>query len=315
MKCRTCSYWETAHGHRISGAPAYASAALTAILTVPSWRSATGLVLASYGTRAVRFSRLAGVGPLKRDGHWTYFNEDNSASLEDCLKLKNGRYALFTNDPKHYEIVFRVAPLPGIEEARMSRDARRSSLEVHASLMHCNSAAIRNSRIHISGFDFRAFSLEASACHGCRLGKTTAPPHRHSTAPSRGGTRVPPGTHGIRAPSSTGYTHFGQRVDSDISTTFPASWPHGFTATIDFCDRFSADVFYFFLVRRSGSEVAGAAHEFVRRHKGKLLDGVVGQWHVDNDLSFAGPDVESFAAELVVPRLSPWVTRTRFMVG
>jgi len=254
-------------------------------------------VLVTQGLK--RGTRLAGVGPLKRDGHWTYFNEDNSASLEDCLKLKNGRYALFTNDPKHYEIVFRVAPLPGIEEARMSRDVRRSSLEVHASLMHCNSTAIRNSRIHISGFDFRAFSLEASACHGCRLGKTTAPPHRHSTAPSRGGTRVPPGTHGTRAPSSTGYTHFGQRVDSDISTTFPASWPHGFTATIDFCDRFSADVFYFFLVRRSGSEVAGAAHEFVRRHKGKLLDGVVGQWHVDNDLSFAGPDVESFAAELV----------------
>jgi hypothetical protein len=110
---------------------------------------------------------------------------------------------------------------------------------------------------------------------------------------------TPKDAHGTRAPSSTGYTHFGQRVDSDISTTFPASWPHGFTATIDFCDRFSADVFYFFLVRRSGSEVAGAAHEFVRRHKGKLLDGVVGQWHVDNDLSFAGPDVESFAAELV----------------
>ena len=178
-------------------------------------------VLVTQGLK--RGTRLAGVGPLKKDGHWTYFNNDNSASLEDCLRLKNGRYALFTNDPKHYEIVFRVAPMPGVEEARMSRDTRRSSLEVHASLMHCNSSAIRNSRIHISGFDLNTFSLEASACHGCRLGKTTAPPHRHSTAPSRGGTRVPPGTHGMRAPSSTGYTYFGQRVDSDISTTFPAS--------------------------------------------------------------------------------------------
>jgi hypothetical protein len=26
---------------------------------------------------------------------------------------------------------------------------------------------------------------------------------------------------------------------------------------------------------------------------------VITRWHVDNDLSFAGPDVESFAAELV----------------
>ena len=152
-------------------------------------------VLVTQGLK--RGTRLAGVGPLKKDGHWTYFNDDNSASLEDCLKLKNGRYALFTNDPKHYEVVFRVAPMPGIEEARMSRDTRRSSLEVHASLMHCNSAAIRNSYIHISGFNLNTFSLEASACHGCRLGKTTAPPHRRSTAPSRGGTRVPPGTHGL----------------------------------------------------------------------------------------------------------------------
>jgi hypothetical protein len=57
-------------------------------------------------------TRLAGVGPLKKDGHWTYFNTDNSASLEDCLKLKNGKYVLFTNDPKHYEIVSHVAPMP-----------------------------------------------------------------------------------------------------------------------------------------------------------------------------------------------------------
>jgi hypothetical protein len=254
-------------------------------------------VLVTQGLK--RGTRLAGVGPLKRDGHWTYFNTDNSASLENCLKLKNGKYVLFTNDPKHYEIVSCVAPMPNLETARLSRDARRSSLEVHASLLHFNSKAIRNSNILISGFDIRSLTVEASDCSGCRLGKTKMPPHRRGTAPSQGGTRVPPGTRGIRAPSSTGYTYFGQRVDSDISTTFPASWPHGFTAAIDFCDRASADVFYYFLVRRTGSEVAGAAQEFTRRVKNRLTDGVITRWHVDNDLSFAGPDVESFAAELV----------------
>ena len=254
-------------------------------------------VLVTEGLK--RGTRLAGVAPLKRDGHFAYFNKDNAAALEDCLRLRNGRYALFTNDPKHYEIVFHVAPMPGVEKAQMSRDARRSALEVHASLMHCNSTAVRGSSIRISGFDLDLLTVEASDCLGCRLGKTKAPAHRRSTAPSQGGTRVPPGTRGAREPSSTGYDHFGQRIDSDISTTFPASWPHGFTAAIDFCDRSSADVFYFFLVRRTGSEVASAAHEFVRRVKGRLADGTIGRWHVDNDLSFMGPDVESFAAELV----------------
>ncbi len=122
---------------------------------------------------------------------------------------------------------------------------------VHASLLHFNSRAVRNSNILLSGFDIRSLTVEASDCSGCRLGKTKMPPHRRGTAPSQGGTRVPPGTRGIRAPSSTGFTYFGQRVDSDISTTFPASWPHGFTAAIDFCDRASADVFYYFLVRRT----------------------------------------------------------------
>ena len=70
MKCRTCSYCAMAHGHRTSGAPAYARAAFAAILTVPSWRSATALVLESYGTREVACStnsaaKLSTSGPIK----------------------------------------------------------------------------------------------------------------------------------------------------------------------------------------------------------------------------------------------------------
>ena len=147
-------------------------------------------VLVTEGLK--RGTRLAGVAPLKRDGHLAYFNKDNAAALEDCLRLRNGRYALFTNDPKHYEIVFHVSPMSGVEKAQLSRDARRSALEVHASLMHCNSTAVRSSSIRISGFDLDLLTVEASDCLGCRLGKTKAPAHRRSTAPSQGGTRVPP---------------------------------------------------------------------------------------------------------------------------
>jgi hypothetical protein len=51
----------------------------------------------------------------------------------------------------------------------------------------------------------------------------------------------------VPQPSTSGYDHFGHRIDSDICTKMPRSWPHGFTAMMNFCDRYSAEFFLSFL--------------------------------------------------------------------
>ena len=66
------------------------------------------------------------------------------------------------------------------------------------------------------------------------------------------------------------------------------SWPHGFTTMFNFCDRHSAELFLYFLVHPSSEEVVGALGEFEQRTKGRLIDGKIGMWFIDNDLAFEG---------------------------
>jgi hypothetical protein len=73
-------------------------------------------------------------------------------------------------------------------------------------------------------------------CKGCRLGNTGKLFNKHarsSTAP-----------HGN---ATAGFTHFGQQMDSDICTSFPPSFPHLFTAMVNFIDRYGHETFLYFL--------------------------------------------------------------------
>ena len=54
-----------------------------------------------------RGTRLAGVGSLKRDSIWAYFNPDNRAKLDNCLRLACGRYTLYATE-RDCNVVFQV---------------------------------------------------------------------------------------------------------------------------------------------------------------------------------------------------------------
>ena len=103
-----------------------------------------------------------------------------------------------------------------------------------------------------------------------------------------------------REPSTTGYEFFGQRVDTDICTSMPTSWPHGFTAMMNMCDRHTAEFLLSFLVDRSSAELCSALEDFERRIKHRLRDGRIARWHTDNETGFDGPEVKAVAAELIL---------------
>ena len=118
----------------------------------------------------------------------------------------------------------------------------RYPVEVHASFGHVAADRLRD--IQVDNFDLSVLTSFTGDCKGCRLGAFAAP-NRRLTAPSHGTN--PHGRQSAeREPSTTNYSFFGQRVDTDLCTSFARSWPHGFDTMLNMCDRHTAEKFVFF---------------------------------------------------------------------
>ena len=140
--------------------------------------------------------------------------------------------------------------------------------------------------------------LGPGECTGCRLGRCKPVPFSKQAAPSKGlpllaSIRSP------RIPSTVGYEFFGQGVDTDMCTSMPQSFPHGFTIFTNFCDRCTAELFLYFQRGPNSQEVASALEDFENRTKHRLHEGKVWQWSTDNDLAFEGPEVKKVADRLI----------------
>ena len=159
---------------------------------------------------------------------------------------------------------------------------------------------VHKSLIIIPGYPdmLSKFYVDRVDCAGCRL---TQQRERHlkASAPSRGGPAVGGSNRGPLQPSTTGYSYFGERFDSDICTTMPASWPHRFTCMTNFCDRHTAEFFLAFMVAPSSAEVVGALSGLEDRVKHRLRDGKVTLWYTDNDMAFEGAMKTEVAQELI----------------
>jgi len=233
-------------------------------------------VLVTRGLK--KTTRLGGVRPARLlDGTFAYFNDDNTAGIADCVRFADGAYTLF--DGTRHEIVFRQ-PTPldlqtylRPEMANVGRSSRTPSpVEVHCSLGHCSDRRISASLIVMDGVDLRSFHFDAALCRGCRLGKTQEANTRITTAPSRGPPLSRNGT--VPRPSTSGYNRFGHRIDSDICTSMPRSWPHGFTAMMNFCDRYSAEFFLsFLLLGEMRASAWGVTRPWLVRSEGRPSGG------------------------------------------
>ena len=300
------------------------SSADTAKLVIDTFRPEEGggkkYVSAPKLTRAVftkglkRNTRLLGVTQARElDGILTYFNSDNVAGLSDCVRFPDGRYAHFHPDGRN-ELYFRratgadrAALAAGQHARRISAQQRRPSalggrtaLGIHAALVHAAPRRIRESNISMGGINLSDvdFDVKTGECSGCRLGRCKPVPFRKSDAPSMGRV-VTPAERLPRQPSTTGYRFFGQRVDTDMCTSMPPSFPHQFTVFTNFVDRHTAESFLYLQVSKSGAEVASALADFENRTRHRLLEGKVWQWSTDNDLAFSSSEAREVAEHLI----------------
>jgi hypothetical protein len=259
-----------------------------------------------------RTTRLVGVGTAKRlDRTFTYFNPDNAAGLDECVRFSDMRYAKLLTP--RFEIAFR-RPTPA--DLAMLRDcanvgyqagshhrggaveAARSPLSVHASLAHVSDERIRHSDLVMDGVNLSTFTFDAACCPGCRAAKTVTARVRSSSAPSMGGGHMVNSTVHERRPSTYGYTRFGERVDADLKTHMPISFPHGFTCFMTFTDRFEASFLLSFQVRVNSTEVASSIAGYGEAIKHRLADEQIWRLHLDNDLAYDGADAKAAAAVL-----------------
>ena len=275
-------------------------------------------------------TRLASVQTMKcQDRIMAYFNDDNAAGIDNCIKVPSGGYALFTSE-RNCTIEFEVcAPEAALEQSnRLAKPGRMSSptspaavgervnkqtlLSIHAGLMHSCEYLVRKSGFqirdeqspsHTKWLDMSKFSVSATDCRGCRLASGREP-RMTSSAPSLTSRRRPPTE--TRTPSTANYTHFGQRFDADLCTSFPKSWPHGFTTMMDVEDRHTAEFFCSFLVRPNSSEVVSALEALEADVEGRLPGGKVGMFHCDNDFGIEGA-LKSDVAERLLGQLSQTV--------
>ena len=133
--------------------------------------------------------------------------------------------------------------------------------------------------VHMDGHD-------ETSCTGCRLGNT-------------GKGHVPTKKSTWKAgDAAVGFSHFGQQIDTDICLGFEASFPHGFTSMINFCDRWGHETYVYFLRTPSSHEVCSAGDALRSHISHRLVDGMIGRWVTDNGKMFIGQETRDWAEEV-----------------
>ena len=246
------------------------------------------------------------------DGILSYFNEDNMAGISDCVRFPDGTYLRFMEGGRN-ELAFRPATdddraaICTTESCNYSSPARMhkqrssqvSEMTLHASCGHVAAERLRGSKLLWRDVDLSSFEIKVSTsdCAGCRIGRCQPVRYRKGSAPSRGRptsvATVP------REPSTVGYAFFGQRMDADMSTCFPKSFPHQLTVFTNFVDRHTNETFLFFQREACGEEVNSALLDLEERCSHRLLDGKIQVWSTDNDMAFEGSKTKEVTKALI----------------
>ena len=117
---------------------------------------------------------LLSVRGIKKDGVYSYFNDDNSLGISDCMRLPSGTDVPFMPSTHAYNLSVEEHAQAGTEAMHPRDRQRRSPQVIHASLGHSGSRRINNSNISIDGQLVNMPEHHEESCPGCRLGNTRA---------------------------------------------------------------------------------------------------------------------------------------------
>ena len=236
---------------------------------------------------------LISVRGLKRDAIKTFFNDDNSIQRENCLLLSDQRTVIPFLSTFAYEVgLAKPDAVYTGAEVNTSRRSEKAPLRFHCALGHIGNQRRSVANVVIDGIAMSRLPIhDETSCPGCRLGNTG-----HALVKQRA-----PSVSQDRA-STSEFSHFGQQVESDICSGFAPSFPHLFTAMLNFVDRAGHESALSFLRAADSSEVCSALQAFVTANEHRLPDGKIGLWKCDNSTTFLSSETQDAATFLVSKR-------------
>jgi hypothetical protein len=193
----------------------------------------------------------------KLDDVHTFFNNNNTYKVDNCIRLPSGVFVPFRPGKDTYEVEICAEPEPtaptptkataatnanrvrptGNSPKRRAAYSRRSAMPERT--------RISLTRITIGGLR-PALLKETHLCRDCLAG---------APKPAKAGGSRP---RGHQNKKHTPPTYYGQLVYSDMCTSFPTSWPHSFNSMVCFCDDYTAEKAFYFTRTSSSEEVASA---------------------------------------------------------
>ena len=234
---------------------------------------------------------LLSVKGMKQDGVKTFLNNDNSIGREDCLLLPDGITVVPFTKSHAYQIPFANQECAAAATDVTSRRSAKAPRLFHRALGHAGIKRAKSSNIIMDGVLISDLEHDPSTCPGCRLGNTGRSLVPHQRWKTTG-----------HAASRTGFTHFGQQMDTDICTGFKPSFPHGFTSMMNFNDRHTIEKWLYFLRSGESAEICSSLAHLHGTIEHRLKDGKIGRWLTDNGRAFLSDQVEELSAELVSRR-------------
>ena len=156
---------------------------------------------------------------------------------------------------------------------------------IHARCMHASFSRLAASAPYVSGMDLTALS-KPGHCNDCDVVKPPMKAHASST---------------------NRYQRFGQCVCSD-AIKMPKSTPFGYNGMVDFYDRATGHVAFYFLRTDTNLEMSTTFTLYQLDHREWLPNGVVQLWFFDNHGQFVTGDSEAALAALgtKVRSIVPW---------
>jgi hypothetical protein len=225
----------------------------------------------------------------KFDNVYTFFNDDNSHGVDNCLRLPSGLFFVpFAPGKKAHELEVCAAP-PATAHAQLVNKSKsntppathpRDALTIPASLCHAGYTRLYLSRITVGGLRPTLARDKPHLCRGCLAG---------ARKPAQAGGSRP---RGQPTNEHTPPTFYGQLVHSDMCTAFPTSWPHHFKSMVCFCDDYTAEKEFYFTRTSSSDEVTSALRAYVRCNETRLKDGRIHTWKTDNGRAFTGDRID-----------------------
>jgi len=212
---------------------------------------------------------------------------------ENRLSTKFGRRSyLRSANGDRYQLQSTSSSVFNLPAFSLSRDYANSSELWHRRFMHSSSSTLTRLSKRIK--QLRFYNFPSRSCDACQCGGGKRQPFR-----TRKPRRPAPNSSDSKAKKS--YSHFGERISTDLCGPFEKSFDKGYIYAIVFHDAATRHIAVYYLQSKTKEEVLQAFKQYLHDHRDYLVHGVK-EFHSDCGSEYINSDMDEFCEEICVRR-------------